>query len=270
MTIKEALEYAIDSLNKAHIVGSQTDAQLILAYVLKQDRAWLFAHEDDSLTQAQEELTTSLVQSRASRQPLSYVLGHREFAGLNFIIDSRALTPRVETETIVEQVTNRAPRNAAILDVGTGSGAMAISIKQLRPDLEVTASEVSSDALALAKENAAQLLAEPTAIAFIQSDLLNSIKDRYDIIVANLPYVTRKMELLPEVRAEPDIALFGGANDGLDLYREFFKQLPRHLKDHSELWIESDPWQQPELIKLAESAGLKPVFQDYFILGFET
>lgn len=268
MTVKEALELAVATLADAKVIGASTDAELILAHVLHQDRVWLLAHEDDSLTQAQERLTTSLVQKRALRQPLSYVLGHREFAGLDFKIDSRALTPRVETETIVEQVAKRAPHNATVLDVGTGSGAMAISLKYLRPDLTITASEVSAGALALAKENAAKLLTKDQSIMFVQSDLLHAIHEPYDVIVANLPYVTRRMELLPEVQAEPDIALFGGADDGLNLYRKFFKQLPRHLKGGSEIWIESDPWQQPELIKLAGTTGLQVQFQDYFILGF--
>ncbi len=269
MTVKTALELAMVTLTDAQIIGARTDAELILAHVLQQDRAWLLAHEDDSLTQAQEKLTTSLVQKRSLRQPLSYVLGTREFAGLDFNIDSRALTPRVETETIVEQVTKNAPQHSSVLDVGTGSGAMAISLKHLRPDLIVSASEVSLEALDLAQENAARLLPHQDAVDFIHSDLLEAVHGSFDIIVANLPYVTRAMELLPEVQAEPDVALFGGADDGLDLYRRFFKQLPKHLKHSSELWIESDPWQQPELIDLASSVGLQAKFQDYFILGFK-
>ena len=269
MTVKEAIQQATETLARAEIVGARTDAELIVAHIVQQDRAWLLAHEDDSLTQEQIRLTTSCVQKRAERQPLSYVLGIREFASLSFKIDSRALTPRVETETIVEQVMKAAPRAAHVLDVGTGSGAMAIALKHHRPDLIVTASEVSPEALELARENTQQLLKDDSEISLIQSDLLESVEGRFDIIVANLPYVTRTMELLPEVQAEPDVALFGGADDGLDLYRKFFKQLPNHLNDNTQLWIESDPWQQPELIKLAKTIGLRPIFQDYFILGLQ-
>ncbi|MCC7543088.1 peptide chain release factor N(5)-glutamine methyltransferase [bacterium] len=269
MTIKEAIQQATEVLAQAEISGARTDTELILAHVLQQDRAWLLAHEYDSLTQEQLRLTTSLVQKRAQRQPLSYVLGTREFASLDFKIDARVLTPRVETETVVDQVIKRAPRAARTLDVGTGSGAMAIALKYHRPDIIVTASEISKDALELARENAQRLLGKNYEITFIESDLLESVEDVFDIIVANLPYVTRSMDLLPEVQAEPDVALFGGADDGLDLYRKFFDQLPGHAHDQTQLWIESDPWQQPALITLAQTVDMKPIFQDYFILGLQ-
>ena len=268
MTVKEAIQQATTSLAQAEISGARTDAELIIAHVVHKDRAWLLAHEDDSLTQEQLELTTSLVQKRVRRQPLSYVLGTREFANLDFKIDSRALTPRVETETIVEQVIKQAPQAAHVLDVGTGSGAMAISLKYHRPDLVLTASEISADALALARENVEAILKDKHAITFVESNLLASIEGIFDIIVANLPYVTRSMELLPEVQAEPDIALFGGSDDGLDLYRSFFTQVPTHTHEGTQLWIESDPWQQPALIELAKAIDMQVIFQDYFILGF--
>ncbi|MEI7818815.1 MAG: peptide chain release factor N(5)-glutamine methyltransferase [bacterium] len=270
MNIESIITKSTRILKEAEVEAARTDAELIVAHVLGRNRAWLLAHNNDSLTSKHIEQVTQLAQMRANRQPLSYVLGHREFAGLTFKIDNRVLTPRIETEMIVIEVTKRAQPNASILDVGTGSGAMAIALKHLRPDLQVMASEVSSEALDLARENSQTLLAEPDDVTFVQSDLLSNITDKFDIVVANLPYVTRQMELLPEVIAEPDIALFGGSDDGLDLYRKFFTQLPKHLSPKAQLWLESDPWQQPELIKLAAAIDLTVIFQDYFILGFET
>ncbi len=268
MTIRELLEIITDQLKSAGITGARSDAEILVADVLKQDKAWLLAHRDEKLTHAVTKKIQQLAHRRASREPMSYVLGHREFVGLDFKIDHRALTPRVETETIVAEVAKRAPQGTSLLDIGTGSGAMAIALKHLRPDMQVTASEVSTEALDLARENAARLLSA-TDITFLNSDLFSNIPDQFDVIVANLPYVTREMELMPEVQKEPDEALFGGANDGLDLYRRFFEQLPPHLTVDAQVWIESDPWQQPALIKLAEATGLSPIFQDYFILGFE-
>lgn len=269
MIIREFLQSAITTLKAAKIEGAQTDAEIILAGVLNKDRAWLLAHDDATLTKDQLHRAQSLIKIRSKRIPMSYVLGVREFAGLAFRIDKRALTPRVETETIVSEVVKRAPQAARVLDIGTGSGAMAIALKHLRPDLIVTASEISDQALELARENAENLLGSPKKIKFISSDLFENIKGKYDIIVANLPYVARNTELMPEVQNEPEVALFGGADDGLDLYRIFFRDLPNYIQDSAQVWIESDPWQQNDLTGLAKNCRLRKIFQTYFILGFE-
>lgn len=269
MTVREFLKSAIAKLKDAKIEGAQTDAEIILAHVLGKDRAWFLAHDDAKLTSEQVEKAERLVEKRAQRIPMSYVLGVREFAGLEFKIDERALTPRVETETIVAEVSQRAQQNDRVLDIGTGSGAMAIALKHLRPDLHVVASEVSTKALELARENAKNILGSDTAINFVKSDLFEDIDGKFNIIVANLPYVTRTMELMPEVQNEPDVALFGGADDGLDLYRKFFTELPNYITANAQVWTESDPWQQNEIIKLSHDCGLTEIFQDYFILGFE-
>lgn len=269
MTVAEFLSQAIAKLKANGITGAQTDAEIILSHALKKDRVWIMAHHNNQIPPKILSTANTLVQKRAQRQPLSYVLGRREFAGLDFKIDARALTPRVETETIVAEVIKRATTNARVLDIGTGSGAMAIALKHLRPDLKITASEVSGEALELAQENAENLLGADARIRFITSDLFENINSTFDVIVANLPYVTHSTELMPEVQNEPAVALFGGANDGLDLYRKFFADLPNHIHAGSQVWVESDPWQQSPLIKLAQGSGLEKIFQDYFILGFE-
>lgn len=269
MIVRDFLAGAIATLKTAGIEGAQTDAEVILAHTLQQDRAWLLAHDDTELNSEQLKQAQRFVQKRSKRIPMSYVLGVREFAGLEFKIDDRALTPRVETETIVAEVTKRVSKEVRVLDIGTGSGAMAIALKHLRPDLQVVASEVSPEALELARENAKNLLGNETKIEFLQSDLFENIDGKFDVIVANLPYVTRNMELMPEVQNEPDVALFGGADDGLDLYRKFFAELPDYIHVKAQVWTESDPWQQNDLIELAKACGLKNIFQDYFILGFE-
>lgn len=269
MTVGAIIQGVTEQLVAAGITGGRTDAELIVADVLKHDKAWLLAHGDDAVPPADLKLIRALANKRASRQPLSYVLGHREFAGLEFTVDARALTPRVETETIVAELSKRLPADASVLDMGTGCGAIAISLKHLRPDLVVTGSEISNDALELAHENVARLLACVNDVTFLQSDIFSAVTGKFDAIAANLPYVARSIELMPEVENEPHVALFGGENDGLALYRKFFSQIPAHLKPHALVYIESDPWQQPDLIKIAAACKLKPIYQDYFILGFE-
>lgn len=269
MTVDDVIREVADKLVAAGITGGRTDAELIAADVLNQDKVWLLAHSDDELGASDIAAIRSLATKRASRQPLSYVLGHREFAGLEFAVDARALTPRVETETIVAELTKRLPQNASVLDMGTGCGAITISLKYLRPDLSLTASEISDEALELAHENAARLLPSTNDITFIKSDIFSNVSGKFDAIAANLPYVARSIELMPEVENEPHVALFGGDDDGLALYRKFFEHIPVHLNSRALVFIESDPWQQPELIKIAAACKLEPIYQDYFILGFE-
>lgn len=267
MILKNLIKQGATLLEAAKINSPRSEAELIASFVLGQDKAWLLAHEGDQLTPLVSNKILDLIKLRAERQPMSYVLGEREFYGLTFHTDKRALTPRVETESIVEQVISSAPQNARVLDIGTGSGAIAIALKYHRPDLDITASEVSIEALDLARENAARLLRSEDQITFVASDLFDSISDKFDVVVANLPYVTREMELMPEVMNEPAVALFGGAPDGLDLYRKFFSQLQAHLEPTAWVYCESDPWQQPALIALAAKQSLQIMHQDYFTLG---
>lgn len=269
MNIGELLSHGTKLFQDAGIKGGRADAEIILADVLQRDKSWVIAHNEIVPQKDELERIQSLFKMRAKRQPMSYVLGYREFCGLKFAVDERALTPRVETEVIVMEATKKAPQKAHVIDVGTGSGAMAIALKHARPDFIVTATEVSLDALSLAKENTVSLLGSDSEITFIQSDLLAEVNDTFDLVVANLPYVSRSYKTMEEVEYEPDVALFGGSEDGLDLYRVFFKQLPSFLAESALVYIESDPWQQPELIKLAADAGLAVLFQDYFILGFQ-
>ncbi|MBP9827411.1 peptide chain release factor N(5)-glutamine methyltransferase [Candidatus Saccharibacteria bacterium] len=269
MTIGDLLKKGTTELAKSGILNASSDAILIIAHALNEDKSYVLAHNHDELSSPHCKRILNLFELRAKRLPMSYVLGTKEFFGLNFKIDKRALTPRTETEIIVEEIIKRAPKKARLLDIGTGTGAMAIAIKYHRPDLNVTASEVSATALSLARENAQKLLSKESPIALIESDLFTNIAERFDCIVANLPYVSRSTELMPEVEAEPAVALFGGDTDGLMLYRRFFSELPSYLKTTGQVWIESDPWQQPALIKLAQNANLSVIFQDYFIIGFE-
>ncbi|HSX14488.1 MAG TPA: peptide chain release factor N(5)-glutamine methyltransferase [Candidatus Saccharimonadales bacterium] len=245
---------------------TELDSRLILEKATGRKREYLLAHPDTALSPTELERSDRLASQRLTHKPMSQVLGQREFYGLEFKITPDVLTPRSETEVLVEQVIAQAPKAGVLLDLGTGCGAIAIAIARHRPDLVLTASDISPSALAIAQQNAQKHGAE---INFLTSDLFQDVNERFDCITANLPYLCEDAELMPEVRQhEPRVALIGGS-DGLDLYRRFFRQTQTHLKPLGLIYIEADPWQHPELVELARAAGLKPMFEDYFILGFK-
>lgn len=267
MTIGEWLHDAAAKLMVAKTGSERLDAELILGHVLGRDRAWLKAHTTDSLTAAQSDEAHTLLTRRTAREPLVHLTGKREFYGLEFAITPDVLTPRVETEQMVEWAIKDAPQSGRLIDIGTGSGAIAVAIAHHRPDLTITATEVSEPALEVARRNAA---AHRTTLTFVESDLWDDVEGQFEVVVTNLPYLRddARAELMPEVRHEPDVALFGGA-DGLDLYRRFLRGLPAHLAPRGYLFTECDPWQHADLIAEAAKAGLKPTRQGYFILGFQ-
>lgn len=265
MTIGEALNQAQSKLNEAGINSARLDSQILLEFITNKPREWLLTHSDEPLSPQQTKSYQLLTSKRANRTPLVHLTGQREFYGLELAITPTVLTPRVETEKIVDLALHYAPKSGSLIDVGTGSGAIAIAVKKHRPDLEVFASDISQEIITLATKNALKHKAE---IKFHVSSLFDSITGQFDVVTANLPYLENDSDLMPEVQKEPAVALFGGA-DGLELYRQFFRQLPKHLAPNGYVFIESDPWQQPALIKEAERAGLKVIEQDYFILGFK-
>lgn len=263
MTVAEALQRAKRLLRETS--NPELDAELLLEHVSGRSRVWLKAHDETVLETAAEKSYFQLIEKRANRIPLVHLTGKREFYGLELQITPDVLTPRVETEQMVEWAIKYAPQKSELIDIGTGSGAIAIAIAKHRPDLSVAATEISAAALAVAKRNAAK---HKLNIKFIQSDLWQAVSDRYATVVTNLPYLENEADLMPEVKKEPGVALFGGA-DGLDLYRRFLRDLPNHLEPAGYLFTESDPWQHQALIKAAARYGLKPIEQGYFILGFK-
>jgi release factor glutamine methyltransferase len=266
MNIGQWLTDAVKELTDANTGSERLDAELILGHVLGQNRAWVKAHGTDDLTARQSADASALITRRAHHEPLVHLTGTREFYGLDLAITPDVLTPRVETEQMVEWAIKYAPQHSRLIDIGTGSGAIAIAIAKHRPDLHVTATEISSKELAVARQNAA---AHNTPITFIESDLWSTLDGQiFDTIVTNLPYLADDADLMPEVKREPAVALFGGP-DGLDLYRRFLHDLPHHLAPGGYLFTESDPWQHAALITEAAKHHLKPIEQGYFILGFQ-
>jgi|GEM_PF-47116 len=273
-TFREALDAATKFLSSVENAGGRLDAELLLAYVLKRDRVWLRAHDDELLTDFQAADFEYLVSRRSEHVPIVHLTGTREFYGLDFAITPEVLTPRVETEQMVEWAVETTPQGDRLIDVGTGSGAIAVAIAVHRPDLKITATDISETELAVARANAKT---HGIDLNFRVADLWEGAVDvgadsdtpaKFDTIVTNLPYLQNDADLMPEVRREPAVALFGGP-DGLDLYRRFLADLPKHLAFGGHLYTECDPWQHESLITEAAKVGLKPLRQGYFILEFE-
>ena len=209
MTLAEVLKGATDYLASRGVESPRVDAELILSRALGLQRIELYTQHDRPLSEQERAAARELVQRRARREPLAYVLGDWDFRRLTLRTDARALVPRPETEIVVERCLAllAGVERPRVCDVGTGTGAIALALKSERPDAEVTATDVSPDALALARENAAQAGLDVT---FVETDLLTGVDGPFQLVVSNPPYVdAAELDALePEVRAwEPRLAL---------------------------------------------------------------
>jgi len=247
-TIQEALERGTSTLAQVGLPNPRLDAQVLLSHVLNVERATLYAYPECSLTSEQERQFHLLVERRKRGEPVAYLVGHKEFFGLDFLVDQRVLIPRPETELLVEAALGSirsllaAGQTPVVADIGTGSGAIPITLAvQERRLPYLYASDISADALDVARLNC-RLHAVEQRVRLLQGDLLAPLPEPVDILTANLPYVgTAEMDsLAPDVRAfEPPLALFSGQY-GLDLLRRFFieAQQSGKLKEHALLLLE--------------------------------
>lgn len=230
--------------------SARRDAELLLLHTLHRDRAWLLAHPEAEIPPAQLAHYDKLLARRARHEPIQYITGQQEFFGLTLRVTPDVLIPRPETEHLVEAALARiSPGHPMrILDVGTGSGAIAIAIAAHRPQAAVTAADISPAALAVARENAAT---HHVAIRFIESDLLAALpNEKFDLILSNPPYVPASDELEPQVHEfEPHSALFAGES-GLDIYRRLIPQAHHALVPGGWLLMEIGHGQQPSLTQL--------------------
>jgi len=250
-----ALKRASQSLAAAGCESPRLDSEVLLAHILDQDRAWLYAHPDHVLSLAQSSAYQALVSRRARREPVAYLTGHKEFYALDFFVTPDVLIPRPETEEMVEQAIHWVKTSyvsGAVVDVGTGSGAIAVTLALHLPHIQVIATDTSSAALAVARRNAARH-GVAHRVFFLQADLLAPLREPLGLIVANPPYVSHS-ELSaapPEVaRWEPRAALDGGP-DGLAVIRQLLGLVSQRLAPGGGLFVEIGAGQGCDVLELA-------------------
>ena len=204
MTYREAIDIGEKLLSENGIADARTDAWLLLAMACKIDRNFYYLHMKEDITEEEKAEYESVLKKRAERIPLQYITGEQEFMGLGFLVNSNVLIPRADTEVLVEEALKIIKPGMKVLDLCTGSGCIIISILKNVPDAEGTATDISKQALIVAKENARRNNVSPL---FETSDLLDHVQGRFDVIVSNPPYIRTEeiAKLMPEVRDfEPD------------------------------------------------------------------
>ncbi len=264
MTVGQALRHA------TALGLDRLDAQLLVLHAMGRpahDRAWLLAHDTDTVPAAAQATLQAAMVRRAAGEPLAYLTGHKEFFGLDLAVDSRVLVPRPDTETLVEwalQVLAPVPA-ASVVDLGTGSGAIALALKATRPDLKIMAVDYSTEALAVGQANALRLQLD---VQFAQGSWLEPVQGRFDAIVSNPPYIAAQDAHLAALTHEPLQALASGA-DGLDDIRHIITQAPQHLQSGGWLLLEHGYDQAAAVRSLLTSAGLQDVQSRCDLAGIE-
>ncbi len=250
------LQQAVLKQISPEITDTQASLLVLLAHVLQTPKTWVLAHPEAHLNAEQAGLFIQLAQRFAHGEPLAYLTGCQEFFGLKFFVSPAVLIPRPETELLVEEALDwlqGKPGSLQALDVGTGSGCIAITLAKLVPNLNVTAVDSSAEALTVASANARQHQVSER-VTFLQADLIPEALPRFDLICANLPYIpTGKLSAVNSRAYEPSEALDGGA-DGLRLLRRFFEQIPQHVCPRGLVLAETEAGLGPATLALARES----------------
>ncbi len=274
MTASDWLKQSEAKLKEARIVTAHLDCLVLLEDATGKNRAWLLAHPEFELPAALTTILDSRVYRRAQHVPLAHIRGHAEFYGRDFIVNEHTLVPRPETETMIELLRDLAAQeqtdlsDVLLADIGTGSGAIAITAKLEFPEAQVVATDIDENCLETAHQNARRHQAD---IAFLDGNLLEPLSG-FDpplrILLCNLPYVPDNFQINTAATHEPRHALFGGA-DGLDLYRELFGQIDAMEAKPTYILTEALPPQHEELATIAHSASYDIKQTSDFIQLFE-
>jgi release factor glutamine methyltransferase len=263
-----------DALRHAAVAGlDRLDAQMLLLKALSRsphDRAWLIAHDSDPLPADTEARWQTFLQRRRTGEPVAYLLGEKEFGGLTLRVDARVLVPRPDTEVLVEWALDALPAAGGgaprLLDLGTGSGAIALTVATRRPDAEVTATDASLDALAVAKANAQRMT---LPVRFVHGNWLSAVPgERFDVIASNPPYIAEHDPHLAALTHEPISALASGP-DGLDDIREIVARAPEALHPGGWLLIEHGHDQADAVRELLTIQGFQAVCSRQDLSGIE-
>ena len=285
MTRREAYEYGVEQLEAEGIENADCDIRILLEDLCGVDREELFIQGDKVISRRETEIFMNAVNKRMGHYPVQYITGKQEFMGLTFTVNQNVLIPRMDTEILVEEVMRQLNDKSRILDMCTGSGCILLSLLYYSNDCEGVGVDISEEALDVAKDNAGRLILDDTfdllfktggmgkkhldedKIEFIQSNLFNDVRGKFDIIVSNPPYIRSDVipTLMEEVRDYEPILALDGKEDGLFFYREIIKKSPEYLNGGGKLFFEIGYDQADEVKKLMEEAGFKDieVVQDY-------
>lgn len=263
MTVKEALNWATDYLRDHGTDHPRLNAELLLARSMRLSREELYIRLHDQVMEEEIKTLEGLIRRRASGEPLQYILGHQEFWSIDLKVDPRVLIPRPETERLVEESLSilakiSSKKTPSVLELGTGSGAIAISLAKEVKNIFLVATDLSGDALMVAKENAKQA-GVSDKIGVVKGDLLNPFHpgETFDLILSNPPYISESeiSDLAGEIKDhEPLIALNGG-KDGLEFYRKLISQAPSYLEKEGWLLLEVGNNQASSVSEMIEAGG---------------
>lgn len=266
MKIKDVLKIGIESLNQIKIEDASLKARILLANILDKNKEYLLIHDEEEINEKIVNLYMQKIEELKNHKPIQYIIKKQEFMGYDFYVDENVLIPQPDTENLVEEVlfiiNSIKDKNLKILDLCTGSGAIAISLsKILNSDkILIYGSDISENALKIAQDNAIQNCSK---VVFLKSNIFNEINNNYkfDIIVSNPPYIETKTieELSEEVKYEPHLALDGG-EDGLYFYREIIKNAKKYLNPNGYLAFEIGYNQKKQVEKLLEENGYKNIY----------
>ena len=259
-TIGKILKWTEEYFQKAQLDSPRLDAEVLLAHVLNQpERIYLYVHFDQPLEQSELTAYKECIKRRVQHEPVAYITGHRDFMGLDFKVTKDTLIPRPDTEILVEAVLQRLPaagENSTLADIGTGTGAICLSLLNYLPKLRAMAVDISSGALAVAQENSVSL-GLSQRVEFLQGDLLAPLKAKGELlnaIVSNPPYIPKAdiATLAADVKAYEPMGALDGGEDGLDFYRRLLAESGDLLKDGGFLAMEVGIHQAHQLEALAK------------------
>lgn len=279
MTRREAYDYGVEQLEAEGIENAECDIRILLEDLCGVDREELFIGPDKVISRRETEVFMNAVTRRMGHYPVQYITGKQDFMGLTFTVSPDVLIPRQDTEILVEEVLKELNDGSRILDMCTGSGCILLSLLYYSNDCEGVGVDVSEDALKVAKDNAGRLILDETfdllfktggmgkkhldeeKIEFIESNLFNDVRGKFDIIVSNPPYIRSDVipTLMEEVRDYEPILALDGKEDGLFFYREIIKKSPEYLNGGGKLFFEIGYDQADDVVLLMEEAGFKDV-----------
>ncbi len=258
MTLKEAYDYGCEQLKKTNIDDATLDAWYLLEHVTGISRAVYFMDMNKPLDDTQEKKYREYIQIRANHIPLQHITGKQEFMGLEFCVNEHVLIPRQDTEVLVESVLDALMPGMDLLDMCTGSGCILVSIMKLQQGVSGTGVDISDEALAVARENAAK---HHVTAELLQSDLFENVQGVFDVIVSNPPYIQTSVieELQEEVKLHDPILALDGKEDGLYFYKKIVADSPQYLKRGGKLYFEIGHDQGEAVSALMKHAGYTDV-----------